>query len=308
LTLRTPARRAPESAAPPSGPLGVGFPLIRGVDPDVYREADLVQFVELSPETVCRERAAAGGYVLELDPLALDDARRRAGDRPMVAHGVELSIGSAHRWNESYVVMLEELAATWPFAWHSEHLSFQTYLDELGVERDVGVPLPLSPTEDAASMVAERCRRLRRRVGRPFLLENAAHYLPGLHDAAASEGSFLRRVCDAGEAWLPLDLHNLHCNATNFGFDAREMLDAMPLERVVEVHVAGGEPLDGFWTDAHAGAVPQPVWDLLEHCAGRMPAWRGLVFEILDVAADRLPTSLIRKELERAHDAWRRRH
>jgi uncharacterized protein len=296
------AKRVAERARP----LGVGLPLLKAVPRDLYTRRELVQFVELSPETLCRERLIAGQHVLQVMDGELLSMKSCAEGLPMVVHGTELSIGSAHGWNESYLSLLSEIERRWPFEWHSEHLGFQTYRDGAGKSNDTGLPLPLPPNRDAVALVATRAAGLVAQYAVPFLLENAAHYLPGLYPSARTEGRFLTDICAKSGCWLLLDLHNLYCNAVNFGFNPRDVVDAMPLERVVEVHVAGGSEQDGFWTDSHDGAVPAPVWELLEHVAPRMPCWRGLVFEVLGPAAARLPLSLFTEELHHANEVWRK--
>jgi uncharacterized protein (UPF0276 family) len=286
--------------------LGVGMPLLRTVPDSLYSRKDLIQFIEFTPETVCRVREFDGCLKLELDHGGLFDAKRRAGGLPMVVHGVELSIGSAHGWNQAYVTMLDEVASHWPFVWHSEHLGFQTYVDTAGFTHEVGIPLPLPVGDDVTRIVASRIAELGCRFNRPFLIENAAQYLPGIYSDARSEGCFVSDICGASDCGLLLDLHNLYCNAVNFGFDPREVVDAMPLERVIEIHVAGGSAQDGFWTDAHDGAVPQSVWEILEYIAPRLPNWSALVFEVLDRIATRLPLSLYEEELGHANAIWER--
>jgi len=71
-------------------PLGVGLSYLPGIDPALYRSG-LIDFVEISPDILCRPRR--GGRGMQLDPRLLDSARDTCGDLPIVVHGVELSIG-----------------------------------------------------------------------------------------------------------------------------------------------------------------------------------------------------------------------
>ena len=167
------------------------------------------------------------------------------------------------------------------------------------------MPLPLPFTEEAASLVGERARRLLARYGVPFLLENPAHYLsevycdPGLGD----ESAFMARVLDRGGCGQLLDLHNLHCNAVNHGFDARSALARLPLERVVEIHVAGGAWRDGFLMDSHSDRVPAEVWDLLDFVLPRTPNLAGVVYEVLPETSGHLDAATVAGELERVRRA-----
>src|SRR5437763_205592 len=88
----------------------------------------------------------------------------------------------------------------------------------------------------------------------------------GRRGPSASWPSWARR---SGSGLL-LDLHNLHTNAVNHGFDPFEFLETLPLERVGQIHLAGGrEDDDGYRYDSHSAPPPEPVWELLHFVAAR---------------------------------------
>lgn len=287
-------------------PLGVGLPYLPGADPALYRSG-LIDFVEITPDILCRPRRNRPGAML--DPGLVEAAREACADLPIVVHGVELSIGSAGLWNQGYVEMLQDFQWLWPFRWHSEHLHFQTIDQGDGRgEVDIGVPLPLPLTREAADLVAERAARLVEMFGVPFLLENGAHYLGDLpcDEELGDEARFLNRIVIGGGCGLLLDLHNLHCNAVNNGIDAAATIDALRLDRVGEIHIAGGRWAEGFRMDSHEGAAPEPVWALLESVLPRCPNLGGLVFEIMPDHARRLGSEAIAEELRGARTCWLR--
>ncbi len=271
---------------------------------------DLLDFVEISPEVFHREENIGGAVQLVPDRIPYDAARRRCGSLPVTMHGVLLSIGSAHGVYQPCLTMMDRLQGEWPFHWYSEHLQFQTTLDANGKAINTGIPFPLPPTREAADLVAGRAASIQRRYGVNFLLENPAHYLRDLpaDPEIGDEFGLMRRIIALSGCGQLLDLHNLYCNATNFGFDPVASLDRIRLARVGEIHVAGGSWRDGFYMDAHDGAVPEPVWDLLEQTLSRAPWIPGVVFEILDEYLDRLGPDRIARQLERARSTWRRHH
>jgi uncharacterized protein (UPF0276 family) len=69
-----------------------------------------------------------------------------------------------------------------------------------------------------------------------FLLENE---LPTA--AELSEQAWIADIVSATGCGLVLDLHNLHANATNFGFDPLQFLSEISLDRVGCIHIAGGQ-------------------------------------------------------------------
>jgi uncharacterized protein (UPF0276 family) len=103
-----------------------------------------------------------------------------------------------------------------------------------------------------------------------------------------------------------LDLHNLYVNATNHGFAAEALLDELDLRQVVEIHIAGGDEMAGFYTDSHAGPVADAVWPLLERTLRAAPWVRGVTFEYHESYAARLAEGGVARELRRARELWER--
>ena len=289
---------------PPQRVLGIGFPYLPVISPDLYHSG-VVDFVELTPETLCHSRLEGGRPRFEIDEDLLAAARRVTAGLPMVIHGVELSIGSAAGWSDAYIDLLNHIAQVWEFVWHSEHLSFQTVPGPEGGVLEIGVPLPLPPTRDTVELVGPRARALAERYGAPFLLENAVHYLPDLPaDDGMDEMALLSAITESSGAGLLLDVFNLHCNAVEHGFDAMAVLARLRLDRVVEVHVAGGARRDGFLMDSHSERVPAPVWSLLEYVVARAPHLSGIVYELLDETAPGVGEQGIAEDLRRARSIW----
>ena len=132
------------------------------------------------------------------------------------------------------------------------------------------MPLPVPFTNAALDLIAPRAEALVRRYDVPFLLENSVYYLPGLPaDDGRDEVAFLNDLVERSGCGLLLDLFNFHANALHHGFDAWKALDRLRLDRVVEIHVAGGSSHDGFLLDSHSEVVPEAVWDLLEEVVPR---------------------------------------
>jgi uncharacterized protein len=193
------------------------------------------------------------------DWRALRDLARQV---PVHVHGVSLGAASTV---PVATVRLERLARlvgfVEPEAW-SEHLAFV---------RGGGIEIGhlAAPPRTAATLAgtAFNLERAHRVVGRAPLVENVATLIdPPLSDR--DELAWTTDVLAATRSDLLLDLHNLHANAVNFGFDARAFLDALPLERVGAIHVAGGR-FAGRLVDDHLHATPDAVFALLAHVAAR---------------------------------------
>ncbi|MBV8466480.1 MAG: DUF692 family protein [Burkholderiales bacterium] len=308
MNARHPQAAASFSALAKPAPLGVGTTYIPDMPPELYQGGHL-DYVELTVEILTVTQPHGNTVKLHMVPEKFERAMRVCGGLPTVIHGVELSIGSAHGWNEACLEMLDEFQARWPFVWHSEHLGFQTIPGENGAVLAIGSPMPMPNTEEAAQLVATRSEQLLGRYGVPFIVENPAHFLGEFTPPDQSIGDdidLFNRITGLDRCGLLLDLHNLHCNALNMGLDPFAALDRLVLDQVLEIHVAGGSWKDGFYQDAHDGRVPEAVWELLEYTLPRAHNVAGVTFEVFERYAPRLGADGIIGEVEKARAIWTR--
>lgn len=288
--------------------LGIGFPYVAALPGEFYRSGAM-DFVEITPEALCRHSGSGDTFGLTLAPGRVERAREACRDLPAVVHGTELSIGSVHACNDAYLDLLDDFHRRWPFRWHSEHLGYRTMLDDPDLAA-LDLRLPLPATYEAAELVAERSAGIGERYGVPFLLENPAYYI-STDEAPADEGlhddiDLLSTIMTLSGCHQLLDLHTIYCNALTQQVDPRVLLSRVPLNRVIEIHVAGGSSRAGFWMDDHNARVPEPVWRLLEYVLPRAPNAAGIVFEMIEDFAPRLGTAAITHELDRARSIWNR--
>jgi uncharacterized protein (UPF0276 family) len=119
-------------------------------------------------------------------------------------------------------------------------------------------------TEQSLEHMAARVRHVQDYLGAPLALENPSTYLRlATGEPEMSEGEFIAALAEKADCALLLDVNNLFVNAQNHGFDASACLRQIPLERVVQFHVAGHTRAEGYLVDTHSGPVSRPVWALL---------------------------------------------
>jgi hypothetical protein len=184
--------------------------------------------------------------------------------RPLVLHGVSLNIGSADPLDRRYLDELAALARRYEPAWMSDHLCWT------GVAgRNLHDLVPLPYTAEAVRHVAARVRRVQDRLGRRIALENVSSYLTYAADQL-DEWDFLVAVAEEADCGILLDVNNVFVSAHNHGFDARRYLDAIPPERVFQVHLAGHSEQGPLLIDTHDHPVRDEVWELFEHAVRRL--------------------------------------
>jgi uncharacterized protein (UPF0276 family) len=282
--------------------LGVGLAYQVPLAPLIEAAGNELGYVEIVPDILWTDLgpAASARYI---DDLAGRAALERASrGRPLVAHGIGLSIGSAGGFDTAHVDQVERWRRRLGFAWHSDHLAFHLAEHE-GQQMNVGITLPLPRDRESIELLVPRIHEVRRRVPVPFLLENNVYYFD-IPDAEMDEPAFLNTLCRASGCGLVLDLHNVYTNARNHGFDAMALLADLELNHVGEIHVAGGMELDGFYLDAHSDTIPDAVWSLLEWTLPRCPNIGGVTFELFGSWFDSVGAERVTDDLRRLRSLW----
>jgi uncharacterized protein len=191
----------------------------------------------------------------------LDRIRR---EWPMVMHGVSLSIGSADPLDQVYLRELRQLANRIEPGWISDHLCW-TGVDH----RNLHDLLPLPYTEAALRHLIPRVQQVQDALGQPLVLENVSSYVSFAADEM-SEAEFIVELLARTGCRLLLDVNNVYVSSVNHGFSATAFVDAMPAERVVQIHLAGHENDGGQLIDTHDHPVCSEVWALYRHAVERL--------------------------------------
>ncbi|MBQ1498196.1 MAG: DUF692 domain-containing protein [Sphingomonas sp.] len=223
-----------------------------------------------------------------------------AAHRPVVLHGVSLSIGSTAPLDMTYLAKLRALAERFRPLWISDHLC---WTGVQGVNSHDLLPMPL--TEAALVHVADRVGRVQDFLGRPLIVENPSTYLE-FRASQMPEAEFLARLCAATGCGLLLDVNNVHVSSFNHALDPLAYLEAIPAEHVVQVHLAGPSDHGTHLIDTHDAPVPDAVWPLYarvwERCGpvATMVEWDADIPEFAVVAAELAKARRVREGLSLA--------
>ncbi len=255
--------------------LGLRSPHVR----HILDERPPVGFFEIISENYM----ATGGRPLQV----LDEI---AELYPIVMHGVSMSIGSTDPLDLRYLKELRLLANRVGAEWVSDHVC---WTGVGGINSHDLLPLPY--TEEVLAHVSGRVREASDRLGRPLVLENPSSYLT-FTNSSMSELEFLVRLCEEADCGLLLDVNNVYVSARNHGFDAEAYIDAVPAERIVQVHLAGYTDRGTHLLDTHAAPVAEPVWRLYERLCRRI----GSVPTLLEWDADIPSFDVLLAEIEKA--------
>lgn len=231
---------------------GVGFrPQFRA---ELFAHRDQIDFLEIIAD-----------HYLDASREKLDELALLKSHFPLVAHGLDLSIGSAEGLDMRYIEKMATLIERIDPPWWSDHLCF-TRAGGVSIGHLASLPY----TQEAIDVVARNVEHLRRRIKTPLILENITCVvrIPG---GDMDEPEFLSRTLEAtGCGWL-CDVANMHVNAQNFGVDLAAAFERWPWDRLVQIHYAGGRERNGVLIDSHDAATSDEVWALYDRIVARAP-------------------------------------
>jgi uncharacterized protein len=243
-------------------PLGVGIGLRHRLLDETLKARNEIDWLEIISENYMGN----GWKQREILEQAQDKNFR------VIPHGVALSIGSVDAIDEDYLEQLTDLFSTIKPMWFSDHLCFSS-VDNVHLH-DL---LPLPFTWEAVDHVVERIQRVQQRFEIPLLIENISYYTQFGHKEM-SEAQFISEILERADCGLLLDVNNVYVNFQNHQEDPIAFLNALPLERVVQIHIAGHTLVEDLIIDTHGEPVRSEVFDLLDYVLPKTAA-KGILLE-----------------------------
>lgn len=201
-------------------------------------------------------------FLVEGGPPLFNLDRLRASYR-VVPHGVSLGVGSVEPIDQDYLRKLKALFARLDPPWVSDHLCWGRapglHLHDL---------LPLPYTKEAVDHVVERVKRVQGFLERPFALENVSSYMT-YRESTMPEWEFLAEIAERADCGILLDCNNVYVSAQNHGFSGETYIDAIPADRVVQMHLAGHTDKGRYLLDTHSDHVKDEVFALYRRAIAR---------------------------------------
>jgi uncharacterized protein len=205
-------------------------------------------------------------------------------DYPLSLHGVGLSIGGEAALDEAHLDRLAALIRRYQPASFSEHLAWSSHGEVFFNDL---LPVPYDRT--TLARVCDHVDRVQERLQRRMLLENPSTYVE-FEASNIDETDFLCQVIRRTGCGLLLDVNNVYVSCVNHGRDPAAYIDALPLEAVGQIHLAGfardqdaaGAPL---LIDSHGSPVDDAVWALYAAVAARLGPMPTLLERDNDVPA-----------------------
>lgn len=280
---------------------GVGLTYFLSLERFIESNMDVVDVVEVEPQNFWLHTPRSNRFRM------VDDILKRIKALPCnkIVHSVSIPVGGSVMPDPQQISLLAHIIDELDASWASEHLAFNRA--SYGVEAfNTGFLLPPSQTEDGVEYAVRSIRAMMDALPVPFAIETGVNYLkPSEYELR--DGEFISRIVKkvGGCCGILLDLHNIWTNEMNGRQKVDEFIEDIPLDMVWEVHLAGGVEEDGYWLDAHAGAIPEDLLRIAKRIIPRLKNLHAIIFELYpSYYQSEVTPQLVREQLEILHHLW----
>lgn len=198
------------------------------------------------------------------------------GRVPVLLHSSSLSLGSVGiEMDREFLRMTRRLCDRTSSPWLAEHISWSRF--QGGDTQHFILP---SLAREVADTVVANAIELQAFTRTPLVLENAPRLFSMDIGQELSEGGFICSVVERSDSGFLLDLDSAISTARALGYDLRDYLRSLPLQRLIEVHIGD----------------PRRDWDILRQLLQCAPLKAVTIeWDIADRAEDPQLSALIKE-------------
>jgi len=213
---------------------------------EINQQVDNIDVIEIMPDQ----------YMFDLRKK-VELLKKFLPKKDIIFHCVSLSIGSSEI-ELDYLYELKRLVDIFDPLIISDHIGITRYKSY-----DTGIACPVSYNSKTLKIFEANINKFQKIIGKPLLLENISCPLKML-DEEFSEAEFIAKLYQVTGVNILLDVTNLYINSKNHNFDYREWLEKIPISSVRQLHLAGGNEVEGKLWDSHCCAVAKDNWSVYE--------------------------------------------
>ncbi len=265
--------------------LGIGASLSLSSDPDpvsLVRAKGGPSFVEYSG-------------LVDVDEVIDDVDKIRAAGAPVLFHPSYInfcgSYPNSNAWLEATSKHIEAVESPW----FAQDVAYCFWEEAAAYSTSLGYFIPPPFNQASLQLAVERVKEVQAKVSVPVAVEPPpVMFITGSMPLFSFFGSLAKQT----DCAILLDMGHLVSYEMASGRSVLDAIDELPVERVIEVHIAGGrlkERAAGpIYVDAHECAIVDQTWLMLETMLPRLPNVKAVCYECEGVKENTVLTTLER--------------
>lgn len=174
--------------------------------------------------------------------------------------------------------------ATVKSAWFAQDLAYCLWQEGQSYSTQLGYFIPPIFNEASLELAIQRVREVQQIVPVTVAIEPPPMCFIAGH---MNLFDYFGRIAEATDCAILLDMGHLVSYEMASGKTIKQQLDALPKERVVEVHIAGGLVKDSYngpvYVDAHEREIVNETWRMFDTMLPELPNVKAVCFECENV-------------------------
>jgi uncharacterized protein len=258
---------------------------------------DLIKVAEIEPQPLWVKPALGPPH-----GSALHLAGLRQLPQSFLMHGVGAPFAGLHGAEDEQTPEFKRWAEWLNVGWTSEHMSLLRPMGNNGAV-NCGFLMPPLQGEATIERAAKNIRARRFALDRPVAFETGVNYF-AMREGEMPDGLFWDACASSADCGILLDISNIWVNARNGRTSVEDVLKQLPLERVWEVHLAGAQMIDGYWLDAHCGAINPDILAIAKEIIPSLPNLAAIIFEVAPDYVAALGETGFMNQMESVNRLW----
>lgn len=279
--------------------LGIGLTYHPVLDRVINDHPGLIQVLEIEPQTHWVQ-PDPNATIYKLDRVTLQTIQSYPYHKLM--HGIGFPVGGSRLPDEIEYPLHREMIDLLQVPWMSEHLNFNKAQFN-NSEYVTNYMLPPLQTNEGVQAAVNSIKSMQSNLPVPIAVETGVNYLRNI-SGHITDGKFFARVTEQADCGILLDLHNLLTNQTNGRQSMDDFLNEIPLDRVFELHVAGGKMRGDYYIDSHSTRIPDNLFEIAKKLIPNLPNLGAIIFEIFPDYLTGIGTEIVKNDLEYLNRLW----
>ena len=218
--------------------------------------------------------------LLDVQRVLTDVQRIKDANIPLLFHPSYINFCGSSQNNQDWLKTTAEHVKTVGSAWFAQDCAYCFWGDNHGYSSQFGYFIPPIFNQASLELAVERITEVQNCVGIPVAIEPPpVTFVVG--DMPLFE--FIGKLAETTDCAILLDMGHLVSFEMATFSQVMDELEHLPLERVVEIHIAGGKIKQGelgpVYIDAHESDILTQTWQMLDALLPQLPNVKALCYE-----------------------------
>ncbi len=218
--------------------------------------------------------------LVDVDEVIGEVEKIKAAGAPVLFHPSYINFCGSYPNSDAWLDATSKHIESVGSSWFAQDVAYCFWEEGPGYSTQLGYFIPLIFNQRSLELAVERVKEVQAKVSVPVAIEPPpVTFITG----SMPLFSFFGSLANQTDCAILLDMGHLVSYEMASGRRVLEAIDELPVERVIEIHIAGGRLKEGdagpIYVDAHECEIVEQTWQMLEDMLPRPPNVKAVCYE-----------------------------